>query len=56
MRAIIAFLLSFRVGEWVADLGYFRTMMIYLGLLAGFSLFLPVIYLSGAWLRKKFPY
>ncbi|KAG5946486.1 hypothetical protein E4U53_006587 [Claviceps sorghi] len=54
-RCLIAFVLSFRVSEWVADLGYLKTFVIYAGILAIFMLFIPVIYVWGAGWRKQSP-
>ncbi|GAB0138542.1 hypothetical protein EsDP_00006774 [Epichloe bromicola] len=54
-RCLIAFVLSFRVSEWVADLGYLKTFCIYAGVLAAFILFIPIIYIWGADWRKRWP-
>ncbi|KAG5914115.1 hypothetical protein E4U42_000673 [Claviceps africana] len=54
-RCLIAFVLSFRVSEWVADLGYFKTFAIYAGILSTFILFIPVVYFWGAGWRKHLP-
>ncbi|KAG6038693.1 hypothetical protein E4U41_003861 [Claviceps citrina] len=54
-RCLIAFILSFRVSEWVAELGYLKTFVIYAAILAGFMLFIPVIYVWGAGWRKRWP-
>ncbi|KAG6001020.1 hypothetical protein E4U21_004778 [Claviceps maximensis] len=52
-RCLIAFVLSFRVSEWVADLGYLKTFLIYAGVLSSFILFIPIIYVWGAGWRKR---
>lgn len=54
-RAIIAFLLIFDVSEWIANMGYLRTFSIYLGLLAAFILFIPLIFVFGERWRKRWP-
>ncbi|KAG6016159.1 hypothetical protein E4U54_002153 [Claviceps lovelessii] len=54
-RQLIAFILSFRVSEWVADLGYLNTFLIYAGILSAFICFIPVIYIWGATWRKHVP-
>ncbi|KAG5961494.1 hypothetical protein E4U57_007532 [Claviceps arundinis] len=51
-RCLIAFALSFRVSEWVAELGYLKTFLIYAGILSVFILFVPVVYVWGAGWRK----
>lgn len=54
-RSIIAFLIVFDVSEWIARMGYLRTFGIYTGLIGGFTLFIPVIYVYGARWRKRWP-
>lgn len=54
-RCIIAFALSFRVSEWVADLGYLKTFTIYASILGAFTLFIPIIYIWGEKWRQRFP-
>lgn len=54
-RCIIAFVLSFRVSEWVAELGYLKTFVMYAGILGAFILFIPVVYIWGGGWRKRFP-
>ncbi|OAQ97761.1 hypothetical protein LLEC1_00548 [Akanthomyces lecanii] len=54
-RLIVAFVLSFRVSEWVAELGYLKTFTMYAGILGAFILFIPVIYIWGASWRKRWP-
>jgi hypothetical protein len=54
-RCLLAFVLSFRVSEWVAHLGYFNTMMIYTGIIAALSLCIPVVYFFGPAWRERWP-
>lgn len=54
-RCIIAFVLSFYVSEWVASMGYLRTMLIYTGIITGFALMIPVVYVFGPAWRRKWP-
>jgi len=54
-RCIIAFVLSFYVSEWVASMGYLRTMLIYTGIITGFGLMIPVVYVFGPGWRRKWP-
>jgi MFS family permease len=54
-RSIFAFLLVFDVSEWIADMGYMKTMGIYTGLIGGFVLFIPVIFVFGPGWRKRWP-
>lgn len=53
-RHLIAFVLTFKVSEWVADLGYLRSMLVYTGIMAVFAfVFLPVVIIWGpAWKRR----
>ncbi|KAJ3499456.1 hypothetical protein NLG97_g295 [Lecanicillium saksenae] len=52
-RCLIAFALSFKVSEWVADFGYLKTFTIYASVLGAFTLFIPVIYVWGDNWRKR---
>ena len=54
-RCLIAFVLSFKVSDWVADLGYFRSMMIYTGIMAFFACCIPIVYWYGEAWRKRWP-
>ncbi|KAF2770843.1 major facilitator superfamily transporter [Teratosphaeria nubilosa] len=54
-RCLIAFVLSFRISEWVAQLGYLKSMMIYTGLMSAFALLLPVVYVFGPSWRRRWP-
>lgn len=54
-RSIIAFCIVFDVSEWIAAMGYLRTFAIYMGLIGGFTLFLPIIFVFGARWRKRWP-
>ena len=55
VRCLIAFFLSFRVAEWVAELGYTNSFMIYIGCIAFFALLMPLVYFFGPSWRKRFP-
>ncbi|KAK2589915.1 hypothetical protein QQS21_012406 [Conoideocrella luteorostrata] len=52
-RCLIAFVLSFRVSEWVAELGYLKTFCMYAGILGAFILFIPIIYIWGDKWRQR---
>lgn len=52
-RCLIAFVLSFKVSEWVAELGYLKTFTIYAGVLGAFILLIPVVYIYGESWRKR---
>ncbi|ATY65964.1 Major facilitator superfamily general substrate transporter [Cordyceps militaris] len=54
-RLMVAFVLSFRVSEWVAELGYMKTFVMYAGILGGFILFIPIIYKWGPSWRRRWP-
>lgn len=54
-RCLIAFVLSFRVSEWVAELGYRKTFIMYSGVLGAFILLIPVVYIWGEGWRKRWP-
>lgn len=54
-RCLIAFVLSFRVSEWVADFGYLKTFTIYASILGAFTLFIPIIYVWGDKWRQRWP-
>jgi hypothetical protein len=54
-RCLVAFLLTFRISEWVADMGYLKTFGIYAGVMGGFILFIPIIYVFGPGWRKRWP-
>ncbi|OAA53081.1 Major facilitator superfamily domain, general substrate transporter [Cordyceps fumosorosea ARSEF 2679] len=54
-RCLLAFALSFRVSEWVADFGYLKTFIIYACILGAFTLFIPIVYIWGAKWRQRFP-
>eukprot|EP00918_Siedleckia_nematoides_P099635 GHVU01217868.1.p1 GENE.GHVU01217868.1~~GHVU01217868.1.p1 ORF type:complete len:542 (+),score=24.96 GHVU01217868.1:136-1626(+) len=55
IRSIVAFGLIFKVSDWIADMGYLRTFGIYIGLLGGFMLFIPIIFIYGEGWRKRWP-
>ncbi|KAF2086260.1 major facilitator superfamily transporter [Saccharata proteae CBS 121410] len=54
-RCLIAFVLSFRVSEWISDLGYLKSFTIYAVLISVFALLLPVVYFFGPAWRKRWP-
>ena len=55
-RHLIAFVLSFKVSEWVANLGYLRSMMVYTGIMSVFAfIFLPVVMIWGPAWRARWP-
>ncbi|KAM3421279.1 hypothetical protein BST61_g1681 [Cercospora zeina] len=54
-RCLIAFILSFRVTEWVSEFGYFDSMMIYVAIIAFFTLLIPVVYRFGPGWRSRWP-
>ncbi|KAF6831254.1 major facilitator superfamily transporter [Colletotrichum musicola] len=54
-RALLAFVLSFKISDWVVELGYLKAMMIYTGLIAAFAAALPIVYHYGPAWRKRWP-
>ncbi|EGX92263.1 MFS transporter, putative [Cordyceps militaris CM01] len=52
-RCLIAFALSFRVSEWIADFGYLKTFIIYAAIVGAFTLFIPIVYIWGAKWRQR---
>ncbi|KAK8240422.1 major facilitator superfamily transporter [Phyllosticta capitalensis] len=54
-RCLIAFVLSFKVSEWVADMGYLRSFGMYAGIIGVFACLLPVVYIWGPAWRKRWP-
>ncbi|KAK1999088.1 major facilitator superfamily transporter [Colletotrichum falcatum] len=54
-RCLLAFALSFKISDWVVEMGYFSAMMIYTGLISGFAVFIPVVYYYGPAWRKRWP-
>ncbi|KAK1991323.1 major facilitator superfamily transporter [Colletotrichum falcatum] len=54
-RALLAFVLSFKISDWVVEMGYFHSMMVYTGLISAFALFIPVVYIYGPIWRKRWP-
>lgn len=54
-RWIMAFLLTLYASDWIVDLGYLRTFMIYVSLIAAFGLCIPFIWWFGPALRERFP-
>ncbi|KAK2043980.1 major facilitator superfamily transporter [Colletotrichum somersetense] len=54
-RCLLAFVLSFKISDWVVELGYFHSMLIYTGLISAFALFIPIVYVYGPAWRKRWP-
>jgi len=54
-RCLLAFVLSFKVSEWVADLGYLNSFSIYTGIMGFFTLLIPVVYYYGPSWRERWP-
>lgn len=54
-RCIIAFVLSFKVSEWIVDFGYWKSELIYMGMMIAFAIFLPVVFIWGPAWRKRWP-
>jgi len=54
-RCLIAFVLSFKVSDWIVELGYFKSFMIYTGLMAGFAVLIPVVWYFGPAWRRRWP-
>ncbi|KAM0273940.1 hypothetical protein ACHAQH_008112 [Verticillium albo-atrum] len=52
IRLIIGFAMSFRVTDWIQDLGFLVNFGIYGGALAGFALMLPIMYIYGKRIRE----
>lgn len=51
-RCIIGFAMSFKATTWVEDLGFLVSFSIYAGVLAFFSLMLPIFYFYGKRMRR----
>ncbi|EFQ34136.1 major facilitator superfamily transporter [Colletotrichum graminicola] len=54
-RCLLAFILSFKISDWVVEMGYFHSMMIYTGLISAFALLIPVVYIYGPAWRRRWP-
>ncbi|KAK1963149.1 major facilitator superfamily transporter [Colletotrichum sublineola] len=54
-RCLLAFVLSFKISDWVVEMGYFYSMLIYTALMSAFALFIPVVYFYGPAWRKRWP-
>ncbi|KAL0929797.1 major facilitator superfamily transporter [Colletotrichum truncatum] len=54
-RALLAFVLSFKISDWVVQMGYFGAMMIYTGLIGAFAISLPIVYVYGPAWRSRWP-
>lgn len=54
-RWIMAFFLTLWASDWIVDLGYKETFLIYVGLIAFFGLFIPVAFFYGPAWRRRFP-
>lgn len=50
-RLIAGFLISFKAADWILDLGFLKTFGIYSGIMAIFSLMLPIVYKYGKRMR-----
>ncbi|KAF3762668.1 MFS general substrate transporter [Cryphonectria parasitica EP155] len=50
-RLIAGFLISFKSADWILSLGFLKTFGIYSGIMALFSLMLPVVYMYGKRMR-----
>jgi len=55
IRWIVAFFLVCWVPDWVLDLGYFKTYMIYTAIIAALSLTIPIVYYYGPIWRDMLP-
>lgn len=55
VRALIAFVLSFRVADLIVDFGYLNSMAIYTGIIGLFGLLIPVVYIWGPAWRRMLP-
>lgn len=54
-RCLLAFVLSFKVSEWVANMGYFDSFIIYTAMMGFFAMLIPVVYIYGPAWRKRWP-
>jgi len=54
-RFIMAFFLTLWASDWIVDLEYEKTFLIYVGLIAGCGLFIPFVYFFGPYFRRRFP-
>ena len=54
-RCILAFVLSFKVSEWIVEFGYLKSMCVYTGVMGFFALLLPVVYIWGPAWRQRWP-
>jgi hypothetical protein len=54
-RCLMAFLLTFRISVWIADMGYLKTFGIYAGIMGGFIMFIPIVYVFGPGWRRRWP-
>lgn len=55
IRYIIAFILSFRIAEWIVELGYFKSFLIYACPMAAFACLLPLLWFFGPEWKRRFP-
>lgn len=55
-RCLIAFAMSFKISEWVAEMGYLKSFgCVYAPIMGGFALFIPIVYVFGPAWRRKWP-
>jgi len=55
IRYIIAFLLSFRIAEWIIEYGYFKSFLIYAAPMGLFTLMIPFLWYYGPAWKRRFP-
>lgn len=55
IRYIIAFILSFRISQWIVELGYFWSFVIYAIPMTIFALLIPPLWYFGPAWKTKFP-
>jgi len=54
-RWLMAFFLILFASDWIVDLGYLRTFLIYVGCIGFFGAFIPVVYIFGPSWRARWP-
>lgn len=55
IRYIIAFILSFRIADWIVTLGYFKSFLIYAIPMSVFASLIPFLWYFGPAWKVKFP-
>jgi MFS family permease len=55
IRYIVAFLLSFRIAEWIIEFGYFKSFLIYAAPMGLFVTLIPFLWYWGPAWKKRFP-